>query len=227
MEEVTGGVVRPRDLRRVEPAAVFRSHTDPEMWLPSVEGSSPEGPVIGVLDHGWKLRAGGPDRRRFAAGPSPARAPAAPDVIALLRFLRAELSRTRGLLEPEALYAGEVRPDVWAAAERRIEDARLRLVAYLADDEATRLELPVRRTGAGDVTTALEGRGIDVFLAHDVDALAAVVGRYLAAHGFLRFQEEIEIHPAELPRAERLAPDAIWTFGERFADDIAQKEAHA
>src|SRR5256885_11865903 len=50
-EQVQVGVLRPRDLRRVPPASVFRSTADPEVWLPSVEGTSAEGPVIGVLDH--------------------------------------------------------------------------------------------------------------------------------------------------------------------------------
>src|SRR5919204_621115 len=48
-EEVKVGVVRPRDLRLVEPAAVFRSRTDPDLWLPAVEGISADGPVVGVL----------------------------------------------------------------------------------------------------------------------------------------------------------------------------------
>ena len=40
--EVSVGVLRPRDLSRVDPAAVFRSFADPELWLPSVEGVSAE-----------------------------------------------------------------------------------------------------------------------------------------------------------------------------------------
>jgi hypothetical protein len=225
-EEVIVGVLRPSDLRLVAPAAVFRSLADPDLWLPSVEGSSSEGPVVGVLDHGWQLRAGARPRR--GAGPvARDSAPAAPDVLALLRHLRAELRRSRGPGEPEAVYAAEVREDAWASAEERTGDARSRLVAYLADDEATRLELPVRRTGAGDVATALEDRGVNAFLAADEDALAGLVGRYLTAHGFLRFAEEIEIHPADPPRAERLEADDIWTFGERFVEDIGNKETHA
>ena len=224
-EEVVVGVLRPSDLGLVAPAAIFRSLADPGFWLPSVEGSSPEGPVVGVLDHGSKLRA---EAGRIRA-PGPARreeAPAAPDVIGLLRFLRAELGRTGRVTAPEAVYASEVRTDIWRAAEQRTEDARVRLVAYLDDDEGTRLEMPVRRTGAGDVATALEDRRITVLLAQDVEALAALVGQYLAAHGFLRFAQEIEIHGAEPPRAERLEPDDIWTYGDRFADDIAHEEAH-
>jgi hypothetical protein len=91
MEGVTVGVVRPRDLRRVPPAAVFRSQTDPELWLPSVEGTSPDGPVVGIVGHAPQLRR---RERRRAAGPTVEdTAPAAPDVVALLRYLCAELGR--------------------------------------------------------------------------------------------------------------------------------------
>jgi hypothetical protein len=38
-----------------------------------------------------------------------------------------------------------------------------------------------------------------------------MVGRHLHASGFLRFAEEIEIHAAAPPRAERLDTEAIWT----------------
>ena len=46
-EQVIVGVVRPGDLSRVPPAAIFRSLSDPDVWMPTVEGSSPEGPVVG------------------------------------------------------------------------------------------------------------------------------------------------------------------------------------
>src|SRR5947207_1314195 len=49
--EVTVGVLRPRDLRLVEPAAIFRSQLVPAFWLPTVEGLAAEGPVIGVHAH--------------------------------------------------------------------------------------------------------------------------------------------------------------------------------
>ena len=39
-DEVSIGVLRPRDLRLVEPAGVFRSFEDAELWMPSVEGVS-------------------------------------------------------------------------------------------------------------------------------------------------------------------------------------------
>jgi hypothetical protein len=84
----------------------------------------------------------------------------------------------------------------------------------MTDEQATRLELAIRRTGFGEVVTALEDRGIDVLLAPNDEALAAVAGDYLAARGFLRFASEVEIHAAEAPRAERLEPDEIFNIGD-------------
>jgi hypothetical protein len=135
-------------------------------------------------------------------------APAAPDTIALLRYLRSELGRA-GSLASWGLYASEVRPEIWAAAEARSEDTGSRLVAHLSDDEATRLELHVRRTGAGDVAVAVVDRGINVFLAPDEEALAIQVGHHLTGAEFLRFPEEVEVHPAEAPRADRLGVESI------------------
>jgi hypothetical protein len=223
-DEVSVGVVRPRDLSRVAPAAVFRSQTDADLWLPSVEGISPDGPVVGVVGRPTQLpraeqhrRGGGPDIEHVA--------PAAPDVIGLLRFLRTELGRARSP-SAEGLYACEVRPEIWAAAEERTEDAGTTLVAHLTDDDATRLELAVRRTGAGDVAVALAEHDINVFLAQDEDGLAKLVGRHLAGAEFLRFAEEVEIHAAEAPRAERLGVEAIRTDGAN-APPETHEEVHA
>jgi hypothetical protein len=212
-EEVSVGVLRPSDLGLVPPAAVIRSVADGGIWIPTVEGSSAEGPVVGVLGQAAQLRPA--ERHRAGAGPATQdTAPAAPEVVSLIRFLRAELERMRSKTDPDALYASEVRPEIWADAERRSEDAGTRLVAYLDDGQSTRLELNVRRTGAGDVAAALEDAHINVFLAHSENALARQVGTYLAAGGFLRFADEVEIHAAEAPRAERLETDSIWTFTE-------------
>jgi hypothetical protein len=210
-EQVKVGVLRPRDLRLVEPACIFRSVTDPDVWMPSVEGVSAEGPVVGVLENAARLAD--PERRRAGGGPmAQDTAPAAPEVVSLLRFLRSEMERsTRLQVDTAALYAHDVRPEIWAAAEERTEAAGFSLVAYLTDEEHTQLELNVRRTGAGDVCCAVESAGIDVFLAPDGDALARCVGRYLYAADFLRFSEEVEIHAAEPPRAERLEADEIFT----------------
>jgi hypothetical protein len=208
-EEVRVGVVRPRDLRLVEPAAIFRSHTDPELWVPAVEGVSPEGTVVGVVGRPTQLRRR--ERRRKGGGPTVEdTAPAGPDVIGLLRYLRTEFGRA-GEAAAEGLYATEVRPEIWAAAEENTTDAGTRIVSYLTDPETTRLELAVRRTGAGDVAAALEDTGINVFLAQDEDGLARQVGRHLAGDEFLRFAEEVEIHAVEAPRAERLEAEAIRT----------------
>jgi hypothetical protein len=212
-EEVTVGVMRPSDLSLVPPAAIIRSQSDPGLWIPTVEGSSAEGPVVGVLGHAAELRPA--ERRRAGAGPAAQdTAPASPDVVSLIRFVRAELERMRTQTDLESLYATEVEPSVWRDAEARTEDSGSRLIAFLDDGQSTRLELGVRRTGAGDVTVALEDRHINVFLAHSENALARQVGSYLAADGFLRFADEVEIHAAEEPRAERLATDSIWTFTE-------------
>jgi hypothetical protein len=214
-DEVTVGVVRPRDLRRVPPAAVFRSHTDPELWIPSVEGVSPDGPVIGVVGHAPRLRRG--ERRRKSAGPRvDDAAPAAPDVVALIRYLQTELGRA-GESAAWGIYASEVRPEIWAAAEARTEEAGVRMVAHLTDDRSTRLELAVRRTGAGDLAVAIEDRGVNAFLAPDEDGLAAQVGHYLAGAGFLRSPAEVEIHRADAPRAERLGVESIRAHEEVHA----------
>ena len=210
-EQVSVGVLRPRDLRLVDPACVFRSLSDPDVWVPSVEGVSAEGPVVGVLENA--ARIADPERRRAGGGPmAQDAAPAAIDVVSLLRFLRAEMERsTRMEMDTDALYASEVRPEIWTVAELRTEPAGFTLVAYLSDDDTTRLELNVRRTGAGDVCVAVEHAAINVVLAPDADTLARAVGRHLNAAGFLRFPEEVEIHAAGPPRAERLEAEQIWT----------------
>jgi hypothetical protein len=226
-DDVEVGVLRPRDLRRVSPACVFRSQANPHLWLPSVEGTSPDGPVVGLLGPSPRLtgRAAltGRQRRPFAGPPAREPAPAAPDVVALLRMVRAELTRARrGFVgssdREEAVYASQVRPEMWSPVEERSEDAGLRLVAHLTDPDATTLELGVRRTGAGDLCTALEDRGINVLLAPDAEALARRLGELLASSDFLRFATEVEIHHVRAERPERLEVDAIWTFGDGGLD---------
>jgi hypothetical protein len=214
-DHVEIGVVRPRDLRLVPPAAIFRSLADSGFWLPSVEGVSAEGPVVGVLASATRIADA--ERRRFGAGPAAQdAAPAAPDVLSLLRFVRAEMARSSQHrdLDVDALYASELRPEIWTVAEARTEESGTSLVAHLTDDDQTRLELAIRHTGAGDVAAALIDSEISAFLAPDEDALAHMLGRYLHERGFLRFAEEIEIHSAPEPRAERLEADDIWTYGD-------------
>jgi hypothetical protein len=84
-------VLRPRDLRLVPPAAILRSSADPEVWIPSVDGISAEGPVVGVLEHAARLRH--PRRARIGMGPGAGEAsPAAPEIVSLLRYMRLELA---------------------------------------------------------------------------------------------------------------------------------------
>jgi hypothetical protein len=218
MEEVAVGVVRPRDLKRVAAAAVLRSGTDPDLWIPTVEGVSAEGPVVGVVGRPAQLR--GRARRQRLSGPElEDQAPAAPDIIGLLRYLRTELVRAEAK-GADGLHACEVRPDIWIAAEARTQDAGSRLVAHLQDPEATRLELAVRRTGAGDLAVALEDRHINVFLAHDEQGLASQVGRHLVRDEFIRFPEEVEIEAAEAPRAERLGVESISSDGAGAPEEV-------
>jgi hypothetical protein len=167
--------------------------------------------VVGVLVRSGELR---PPERRRAGLVSDAAPPAAEDVVGLLRYLQTETDRSRRGIDGAALYAAEVRHAVWADAEGRTTDAGTRLSAYLSDEVSTRLELPVRRTGAGDLVTALEDQGITVFLAPDEAALAVRVGRYLVDQGFLDSAARIDVHAVEPPRAERLEADEIWTHGD-------------
>ena len=211
--EVAVGVLRPRDLRLVEPAAIFRCQVDPDFWLPTVEGVSAEGPVIGVLANAARLVE--PERERAGAGPlAQDTAPADSDVMSLLRLLRADMAQRRDPDWLGALYASEVRPEIWESVEARTSDAGSRLVAYMTDDEGTHLELAVRRLPTGDVCAAFADPGINAFLAGSEDELASMVGAHLHRSGFLRFAQEIEIHAAEAPRAERLDTEAIWTHEE-------------
>jgi hypothetical protein len=206
-DEVTVGVLQPRDLRRVPPAAIFRCEDDPELWIPAVGGVSDDGPVVGLLDHAVAI--GG--RRRAARREEVA---VAGDVLALLRVLRGEWSRARGLEDPRGLYAEWVNQEAWAAAEAHTRAEPTRLLGRLRD--ADPLELDVRRTAAGDLATAIEDRGITILLGADAAELAAVVGRRLAAGGHLHRAQDVEIAVATPSRPDRLDPGAI-----------SQQEAHA
>jgi hypothetical protein len=189
-DEVTVGVLQPRDLRRVPPAAIFRCEQDPEMWIPAVGGVSEEGPVVGLLDHAVALGGRGAARREEVV--------VAPDVIALLRTLRGD---------PRGVYAEWVNDDAWAAAEAHTRAEPVDLVAHLTNGEP--LELAVRRTAVGELVTAVEDRGITLLVGADVPELAAVVGRRLAARGHLRRAEDVQIATTAQPRPDRLDPGAI------------------
>lgn len=204
-EEPEIEVVRPSDLRLVPPAALVRSVDDAEIWMPTVEGTSPDGPVIGLLTHPAQLQV---SERRQAGTDQPA-PPSATDVTALLRYLGGELAVRGHLLNPWSLYATQVRPEIWARTEELTDATIRRLECFI--EGASELRLPIRHTAAGEVTAALQEHGITVFLAGDDGSLADVVGRYLNAAGFLRHPEDVRVETEAPPPAETLDPDAIWT----------------
>jgi hypothetical protein len=204
-------VVRPSDLRLVPPAAVIRSLDNADVWMPTVEGTAPEGPVIGLIVHPAQLQV---SQRRLAGSDEPA-PPSAPDVTALLRYVGGEMATRGHLADPWALHATDVRPEIWARTEELTDPTQRRLECFI--EGATELRLPIRHTAAGEVAAALQEEGITVFLGGDDDALARSVGRYLAAAGFLRHPEDVRVETETPPPAESLDPDAIRT-GERPAD---------
>jgi hypothetical protein len=98
------------------------------------------------------------------------------------------------------LYATHVRPEIWARTEELTDDLGRHLVCWLEADEPERLELPLRRTAAGELLTALHDEGIAVFTGADESQLAARVGQYLSGSGFLRFEDSVEVEgPADGP----------------------------
>ena len=197
-------VVRPSDLRLVPPAAVIRSLDDPALWHPTVEGSSDDGPVVGLLAHPAELR--GSERRRAAPQDPP---PSAPDITGLMRQISAEMIQSGATRNPWALYASDVRLEIWARTEALTDPTPNRLACHMEGGE--RLEVPVRHTAAGELIAALQERGITVFLAGDLDALTASVGRYLVEAGFLRHAADLRSETVRERPAEALDPDSIWT----------------
>ncbi len=207
-------VVRPSDLRLVAPAAILCCLDDDAIWLPTVEGVSVEGPVIGLLTQPAELRLG--ERRRRAADDTPP--PAGADVTALLRYVGGEMAVKGRLLNPWALYAAAVRPEIWARTEELTDATARRLECQL--EGGPELHLPIRHTAAGEVVAAIKEHDITVFLAGDDEALAASVGRYLVAAGFLRHRDDLRMETRTAPPPESLDPDTIWT-GAGARDDFA------
>jgi hypothetical protein len=199
-------VVRPSDIRLVAPAGVIRSLDDPALWLPTVDGTSEEGPVVGLLSHPAELRS---EERRRRGAPAASAPPSARDVTGLLRYVVHELAVRGQLLNPWALYACEVRPEIWARTEELTDPTSQRLTCQLEGGES--LEVPIRHTAAGEVVAGLQEREITVFLGGDSDALAATVARYLVKTGFLRHAADMRIETELRPPAESLDPDSIWT----------------
>src|SRR5436190_11609026 len=207
--QVEVSVVRPSDLKLVAPAAVIRSLDDPELWFASVEGRSSEGLVIGLLGDATALR---PAERRRAGVQELDVPPAASDVASLLRLVVNGLIETGRAEDGSCLYATHVRPEIWARTEQLTDDLGRRLVCWLEADEPVRLELPLRRTAAGELLTALHDEGIAVFTGADESRLAARVGQYLSGSGFLRFEDSVEVEdPAAGPEEP---PAESWHSGE-------------
>jgi hypothetical protein len=202
-------VLRPSDLRLVPPAAVVRCLDDAEIWMPTVEGSSPDGPVVGLLTQPTELARDSRRRRDLDLAQPP---PSAPDATALLRSLGHEMTIRGRLVNPWALYAADVRPEIWARTEELTETTNRTLSAHL--EGGTRLEVPIRRTAAGESVGALRDHEISIFLAGDEDALASSIGRYLVSCGFLRDAADLRPELITAPPTERLDPDSIWTRGD-------------
>jgi hypothetical protein len=213
-------VVRPSDMRLVVPAAVIRSLDDHSLWWPTVEGTSTEGPVVGLLSHPAELRTDERRRRGFAHADAP---PSAPDVTGLLRYVGHEMVVRGRLRNPWGLYACEVRPEIWARTEELTDPTPRRLSCHLEGGEG--LDVPIRHTAAGEVVAGLQERGITVFLAGDDDALGAVVGRYLVEVGFLRHPGDMRIEADAPPQSESLDPDTIWTQDEYARSASASRDS--
>lgn len=206
--QVDVGIVRARDLTRVDPAAVFRSLANSGVWLPAVDGASDEGPVVGLVDRAARLSTEQEGGERLLR-PGSDYSSAAPDIIGLLGLLRGEVGRD-SFTDPDDLYASAVRPDIWEAAFERTSSAGSLLVACMTDRYATRLELPVCRAGAAELATALVDREINVFSAADEQSLARAVGRYLHMHGFLRFADEVEVKGLDQVQTGQLEREDAW-----------------
>jgi hypothetical protein len=191
-------VLRPSDLRMVPPAAIVRSQSDPDIWFGTVEGRSVEGLVIGLLGESTELK---PKERERAGIQAPSMPPAATDIASLLRLVGNELEEGRRVESPFDVYAVQVRPEIWRRTEELTDDVGRNLTCWLEGDEPTRLDLPLRHTAAGELMTALEDQGICVFIAGDEPSLAQRIGRYLSGHGFLRWEDTVEVSEQERPAA--------------------------
>jgi hypothetical protein len=212
-------VLRPSDLRLVPPAAVIRCLDDAELWIPTVEGTSPAGPVVGLLSQPAELRT---ETRRVPGVATDTPPPSGADVTALLRSIGHEMIVRGRLVNPWTLYATEVRPEIWARTEELTSSTSHTLTAHL--EGGPPLEVPVRHTAAGESVGAIRDEGISVFLAGDHDALANVIGHRLVSSGFLRDPGDLRPELVREAPPERLDPDAIWTGAPRDLGDGQGKE---
>jgi hypothetical protein len=199
-------VVRPSDLRLVAPAALIRS-LEGGTWLPAVDGVSSQGPVVGLLGHPAELVT--ETRPRYGASAERQPPPSSPEITGLLRLVGQSLLRAGRIADPWSLYAGDVRPEIWARTEELTESTRRLLAAHL--EGGSQIEVPIRRTAAGESVGAIRDEGICVFLAGDDDALCRAVGRYLVAAGFLGDRSDLRPEALAAPAPERLDPDSIFT----------------
>jgi hypothetical protein len=220
-------VVRPSDLKLVSPAAVIRSLDDPEFWLAAVTGHSSEGIVIGVLGEATELW---PEERRRAGAQELSSPAAANDVASLLRLVGSELAESGRHADSFALYATRVQPEIWSRTEELTDELPRRLACWLEGDESAPLELPLRRTAAGELLAALDDEGITVFCAADEALLKERLGRYLSRIGFLRFADAVEIVQDGTDPKRAVQPKSGWEsggiefprleFGERTSEEV-------
>jgi hypothetical protein len=217
-------VLRPSDLRLVAPAAVIRCLDEEGLWLPTVEGSSAAGPVVGLLAHPAELTT---ETRWRRGSPAAAPPPSAPDVTALLRYIGHEMAIRGRLADPWGLYATDVRPEIWARTEELTDATDRTLTAHLVAGGS--LQVPVRHSAAGEAVGAIRDHAITVFMAGDPEALGNVIGRHLTAFGFLRDAADLRPELVGQVPPERLDPDSIWTgppssFGPDAGRELSAKE---
>jgi hypothetical protein len=204
--DVTVGVLKTSDLSRVEPAGIFRSLQDPALWLPAIDGISDTGSVIGLID--GTNRPNGHAKHRLTA-PEQGTAVGS-DLLTLLGALQTDAGRNGSQLDPESVYASDVRYDIWQQNADSAHMTDTELVCYLGEPHRSELRLPIYRTAQDQVAVALEDRNINVFLGANEKSLASSVGRYLHAHSFLHFYEQVEVQTGGHTPAPNLDPDDVW-----------------
>ena len=181
--------------------------------MPTVEGASDEGPVVGLLAHPAELREGDAAAARRRTPP-----PSAPDVTALLRYVGAEMvqSAARPAI-PWALYASDVRPEIWARTEELTEPTtRARSSCHMEGGE--HLECPMRHTRRRRARRRAAARRRDHRVSRRRRRRAQRGRRPLPRRGGLpaRRRATCASETVSAPPAEALDPDAIWTGSRRL-----------
>jgi hypothetical protein len=170
-DDVQVGLVDQADLSLMEPAAVLRSLTDPDLWIPWVDRGDATEPRMDELGLDAPTEGN--------------------DVLSVLAWARGELGRGG-----DGLYASAVAPAAWRSASAQGTPAGAVLTVHLDGGDAMALELPVVRTAGGDLAAAVECGGIDVFVATTPPDLAAMVGRRLHQNGFLAVPDRVTVAAA-------------------------------